>query len=440
MPKLTIDGIEVEVEPGTSVLQACEQIGIEVPRFCFHERLSVPANCRMCLVEMEKAPKPVASCAMPCGEGMVIKTNTELVHKARKGVMEFLLINHPLDCPICDQGGECDLQDQAMGYGFDRSRFQENKRAVKDKYLGPLIKTIMTRCIHCTRCIRFADEIAGVPELGATGRGEHMEIGTYIEQAISSELSGNLIDVCPVGALTSKPYAFTTRPWELRKTETIDVMDAVGSNIRVDTRGPEVMRVIPRLNEDVNEEWLADKSRFSYDGLKRQRLDRPYVRKDGKLQAATWAEAFAAIAAKVKGVPGDRIAALAGDLVDAESMVALKDLVEGLGSKNLDCRQDGAVFDTSARAGYLFNTTIAGIEKADAILLIGTNPRWEATLINARIRKRYLMGGLKVGVIGQQLDMTYPTTYLGAGPQTLQDVVDGKHAFSDVLKMPSGRC
>jgi NADH-quinone oxidoreductase subunit G len=434
MPKLTIDGIEVEVEPGTSVLQACEQIGIEVPRFCYHERLSVPANCRMCLVEMEKAPKPVASCAMPCGEGMVIKTNTELVHKARKGVMEFLLINHPLDCPICDQGGECDLQDQAMGYGFDRSRFQENKRAVKDKYLGPLIKTIMTRCIHCTRCIRFADEIAGVPELGATGRGEHMEVGTYIEQAISSELSGNLIDVCPVGALTSKPYAFTTRPWELRKTETIDVMDAVGSNIRVDTRGPEVMRVIPRLNEDVNEEWLADKSRFSYDGLRRQRLDRPYVRRDGKLQPTTWAEAFAAIAAKVKGVPGDRIAALAGDLVDAESMVALKDLVEALGSKNLDCRQDGAVFDTSARAGYLFNTTIAGIEKADAILLIGTNPRWEATLINARIRKRYLMGGLKVGVIGQQLELTYPTTYLGAGPQTLQDVVDGKHAFSDVLK------
>jgi NADH-quinone oxidoreductase subunit G len=434
MPKLTIDGIEVEVEPGTSVLQACEQIGIEIPRFCYHERLSVPANCRMCLVEMEKAPKPVASCAMPCGEGMVIKTNTDLVHKARKGVMEFLLINHPLDCPICDQGGECDLQDQAMGYGFDRSRFQENKRAVKDKYLGPLIKTIMTRCIHCTRCIRFADEIAGVPELGATGRGEHMEVGTYIEQAISSELSGNLIDVCPVGALTSKPYAFTTRPWELRKTETIDVMDAVGSNIRVDTRGPEVMRVIPRLNEDVNEEWLADKSRFSYDGLKRQRLDRPYVRKDGKLQPASWGEAFAAIAAKVKGVPGERIAALAGDLVDAESMVALKDLVEGLGSKNLDCRQDGAAFDTSARAGYLFNTTIAGIEKADAILLIGTNPRWEAALVNARIRKRYLMGGLKVGVIGQQLDMTYPTTYLGAGPQTLQDVVDGKHAFSDVLK------
>src|SRR3954449_5919427 len=434
MPKLTIDGIEVEVEPGTSVLQACEQIGIEIPRFCYHERLSVPANCRMCLVEMEKAPKPVASCAMPCGEGMVIKTNSELVHKARKGVMEFLLINHPLDCPICDQGGECDLQDQAMAYGFDRGRYAENKRAVKDKYLGPLIKTIMTRCIHCTRCVRFTDEIAGVPELGATGRGEHMEIGTYIEQAISSELSGNLIDVCPVGALTSKPYAFTTRPWELRKTETIDVMDAVGSNIRVDTRGPEVMRVIPRLNEDVNEEWLADKSRFSYDGLKRQRLDRPYVRKDGKLQPTSWGEAFAAIAAKVKGVPGERIAALAGDLVEAESMVALKDLVEALGSRNLDCRQDGAVFDTSARAGYLFNTTIAGIEKADAILLIGTNPRWEAAMVNARIRKRYLMGGLKVGVIGQQIDLTYPTAYLGAGPQTLQDVVDGSHAFADVLK------
>ncbi|EWY42118.1 NADH dehydrogenase subunit G [Skermanella stibiiresistens SB22] len=434
MPKLTIDGIEVEVEPGTSVLQACEQIGIEIPRFCYHERLTVPANCRMCLVEMEKAPKPVASCAMPCGEGMVIKTNTDLVHKARKGVMEFLLINHPLDCPICDQGGECDLQDQAMGYGFDRSRFQENKRAVKDKYLGPLIKTIMTRCIHCTRCIRFADEIAGVPELGATGRGEHMEVGTYIEQAISSELSGNLIDVCPVGALTSKPYAFTTRPWELRKTETIDVMDALGSNIRVDTRGPEVMRLTPRLNEDINEEWLADKSRFHYDGLKRQRLDRPYVRRDGKLQPATWAEAFTAIAERVKGVPGDRIAALAGDLCDAESMVALKDLVEGLGSKNLDCRQDGAAFDTSARAGYLFNTTIAGIEKADAILLIGTYPRWEGSMVNARIRKRYLMGGLKVGVVGERRDLTYPYTYLGAGPQTLQELADGSHEFCEILK------
>ena len=434
MPKLTIDGIEVEVEPGTSVLQACEQIGIEVPRFCYHERLSVPANCRMCLVEMEKAPKPVASCAMPCGEGMVIKTNTELVHKARKGVMEFLLINHPLDCPICDQGGECDLQDQAMGYGFDRSRFQENKRAVKDKYLGPLIKTIMTRCIHCTRCIRFADEIAGVPELGATGRGEHMEIGTYIEQAISSELSGNLIDVCPVGALTSKPYAFTTRPWELRKTETIDVMDAVGSNIRVDTRGPEVMRVIPRLNEDVNEEWLADKSRFSYDGLKRQRLDRPYVRKDGKLQPATWAEAFAAIAAKVKGVPGDRIAALAGDLVDAESMVALKDLVEA-------SRVEEPGLPPGWRCFRYLRPCGLPVQHDDRRHRKGRRDpvdRHQSALgsdVDQRPYPQALPDGRVEGRRHRPATrLTYPTTYLGAGPQTLQDVVDGKHAFSDVLK------
>jgi NADH-quinone oxidoreductase subunit G len=434
MPKLTIDGMEIEVEPGTSVLQACEQLGIEIPRFCYHERLSVPANCRMCLVEMEKAPKPVASCAMPCADGMVIKTNTDLVHKARKGVMEFLLINHPLDCPICDQGGECDLQDQAMAYGFDRSRFHENKRAVKDKYMGPLIKTIMTRCIHCTRCIRFVDEIAGVPELGAVSRGEHMEVTTFVEKAIASELSSNLADVCPVGALTSKPYAFTSRPWELRKTESIDVMDALGSNIRVDTRGSEVMRVLPRLNEDINEEWLADKSRHANDGLKRQRLDRPYVRRNGKLQPASWDEAFGAIAERLKGVPGHRIAAVSGDTCDVESMMALKDLMTALGSPNLDCRQDGTQYDTSARAGYLFNSTIAGIEKADAILLIGTFPRWEAPLVNARIRKRYLMGGLKVAVIGEQRDLTYPYSYLGAGPQTLQAVADGRHEFCDVLK------
>jgi NADH-quinone oxidoreductase subunit G len=434
MPKLTIDGMEIEVEPGTSVLQACEQLGIEIPRFCYHERLSVPANCRMCLVEMEKAPKPVASCAMPCADGMVIKTNTDLVHKARKGVMEFLLINHPLDCPICDQGGECDLQDQAMAYGFDRSRFHENKRAVKDKYMGPLIKTIMTRCIHCTRCIRFVDEIAGVPELGAVSRGEHMEVTTFVEKAIASELSSNLADVCPVGALTSKPYAFTSRPWELRKTESIDVMDALGSNIRVDTRGSEVMRVLPRLNEDINEEWLADKSRHANDGLKRQRLDRPYVRRNGKLQPASWDEAFGAIAERLKGVPGHRIAAVSGDTCDVESMMALKDLMTALGSPNLDCRQDGTQYDTSARAGYLFNSTIAGIEKADAILLIGTFPRWEAPLVNARIRKRYLMGGLKVAVIGEQRDLTYPYSYLGAGPQTLQEVADGRHEFCDVLK------
>jgi NADH-quinone oxidoreductase subunit G len=434
MPKLTIDGIEIEVAPGTSVLQACEQLGIEIPRFCYHERLSVPANCRMCLVEMEKAPKPVASCAMPCGDGMVIRTNTELVHKARKGVMEFLLINHPLDCPICDQGGECDLQDQAMAYGFDRSRFAENKRAVKDKYMGPLI---MTRCIHCTRCIRFADEIAGVPMLGATGRGEHMEITTYVEQAIASELSGNLIDVCPVGALTSKPYAFTARPWELRKTETIDVMDAVGSNIRVDTRGPEVMRCIPRLNEDVNEEWLADKSRFAYDGLRRQRLDRPYVRIDGKLRATTWSDAFARIAERLKGMPGERVAAIAGDLCDVESVFALTVLMGALGSANLECRQDGARFDTGARAGWLFNTTIAGIEHADVILLIGTDPRWEAPIVNARIRKRYLAagaGGLKVGLVGEPRDLTYPVAHLGAGPQTLREIAEGRHAFCEVLR------
>ncbi|MBP2312412.1 NADH-quinone oxidoreductase subunit NuoG [Azospirillum soli] len=434
MPKLTIDGIEIEVEPGTSILQACEQLGIEIPRFCYHERLSVPANCRMCLVEMERAPKPVAACAMPCGDGMVVKTNTDLVHKARKGVMEFLLINHPLDCPICDQGGECDLQDQAMAYGFDRGRYGENKRAVKDKYMGPLIRTEMTRCIHCTRCIRFINEIAGVPDLGAVNRGEHMEITTFVEKAIGSELSGNLADVCPVGALLSKPYAFTARPWELRKTETIDVMDAVGSNIRVDTRGPEVMRVLPRVNEDINEEWISDKTRFAYDGLKRQRLDRPYVRKDGKLQPATWGEAFQAIAAKVKGVAGNRIAAIAGDLVDVESMLALKELMAGLGSANIDCRQDGAVFDTSARAGYLFNSGIAGIERADVILLVGTNPRWEGTIVNARIRKRYLMGGLKVAVVGEAKPLTYPYTHLGTGTDVLSQLADGSHAFADVLK------
>jgi NADH-quinone oxidoreductase subunit G len=437
MPKLTIDGIEIEVEPGTSVLQACEQLGIEIPRFCYHERLSVPANCRMCLVEMERAPKPVASCAMPCADGMVIKTDTELVHKARKGVMEFLLINHPLDCPICDQGGECDLQDQAVGFGFDRSRFAENKRAVKDKYMGPLIRTSMTRCIHCTRCIRFSEEIAGVPMLGAVNRGEHMEITTYIEQAIASELSGNLTDVCPVGALLNKPYSFTARPWELRKIESVDVMDAVGSNIRVDVRGGEVMRILPRLNEDVNEEWIADKTRYHWDGLKRQRLDRPYVRRDGRLQPTTWADAFQAVADRLKGVPGERIAAVAGDLCDAESMLALKDLMQALGSQNLDCRQDGAAFDASSRAGYLFNTTIAGIEQADAILMIGTNPRWEAPIVNARIRKRYLAagrGGLGIGVVGEQHDLTYPYAHLGAGPQTLQEIAEGRHEFCEVLR------
>src|SRR3954468_16955483 len=330
MPKLTIDGIEVEVAPGTTVLQAAEIAGSEIPRFCYHERLSIAGNCRMCLVEMEKSPKPIASCAMPAGDGMVIRTNTPSVRKARRGVMEFLLINHPLDCPICDQGGECDLQDQAMAYGFDRGRYAENKRAVRDKNLGPLVKTFMNRCIHCTRCIRFATEVAGVEELGATGRGEHMEVGTYVEKALSSELSGNIVDLCPVGALTSKPYAFVARPWELVKVESVDVLDAVGSNIRIDSRGPEVLRVLPRLNEDVNEEWLSDKSRFACDGLRRRRLDRPYVRRGGQLVEASWSEALDAVAQRLTAAQPQKIAAIAGDLVDAESVLALKDLMTSL--------------------------------------------------------------------------------------------------------------
>ncbi len=438
MPTLTIDGKEIEVESGLTVLQACELAGIEIPRFCFHERLSIAGNCRMCLVDMERAPKPIASCAMPVADGMVIHTNTPEVQKMRKGVMEFLLINHPLDCPICDQGGECDLQDQAMGYGADRSRYQENKRAVKDKYVGPLIKTIMTRCIHCTRCIRFAREIAGVPELGATGRGEHMEVGTYVEKALTSELSGNLVDLCPVGALTSAPYAYHARSWELKKTESIDVMDSLGSAIRVDARGAEVMRILPRLNEDVNEEWLSDKSRYACDGLRKRRLDRPYVRRAGKLEEATWNEAFDAIAANLKGKDGSKVAAIAGDQADVESMAALKDLLSALGSGNMDCRQDSAALDPSCRASYLFNTTVAGIENADACLVIGSNPRIENPVLNARIRKRYLMGGFSIGVVGgvdgPQSNLTYKYSYLGAGAETLKELADGKGGFAKVLK------
>ncbi|MFM9842858.1 MAG: NADH-quinone oxidoreductase subunit NuoG [Dongiaceae bacterium] len=434
MPKLSIDGKEIEVPAGITVLQACELAGAEIPRFCYHERLSVAGNCRMCLVEMEKSPKPIASCAMPVGDGMVIKTNTPTVKKARNGVMEFLLINHPLDCPICDQGGECDLQDQAMAYGFDSSRYRENKRAVEDKDFGPLVKTEMTRCIHCTRCIRFSTEVAGVEELGATGRGEHMEVTTYVQKTLSSELSANIIDLCPVGALTSKPYAFMARPWELKKTESVDVMDAVGSAIRVDTRGNEVMRVLPRLNEAVNEEWISDKTRFACDGLKRQRLDRPYVRRDGKLQPASWDEAFAAIAKRLQGVAGHRMAAIAGDHADVEAMFALKELLSALGSTNMDCRQDGAMIDPRQRVGYLFNTGIAGIDQADAILIVGGNPRQEAPIINARIRKRFLQGGVKIGVIGPKLDLTYKYENLGAGPQTLAEIADGRHKFAEVLK------
>ena len=434
MPTLKVDGIEVTVPDGSTVLQACEEAGSEVPRFCYHDRLSIAGNCRMCLVEMEKAPKPIASCAMPAAEGMEIHTDTPTVKKAREGVMEFLLINHPLDCPICDQGGECDLQDQAVAYGRHSSRFGEGKRAVKDKDIGPLVQTIMTRCIHCTRCIRFTEEIAGTNELGSVFRGEHTEIGTYVEKAVSSELSGNLIDLCPVGALTSKPYSFTARPWELKKTETIDAMDAVGSNIRVDSRGREIMRVLPRLHEDINEEWISDKTRFACDGLKQRRLDKCWVRTDGKLAEASWDEAFAAIASGLKGVDGKSIAAIAGDMVECESLYATKALMTALGSPHIDCRQDGAALSADHRAGYIFNSGIAGIEDADAILLVGTTPRAEAPLVNARIRKRWLDGGLPIGVIGPQADLTYDYEYLGAGPQTLDDIAKRNHPFSDILK------
>ena len=434
MPKLKIDDTEIEVPAGTTVLQAAEQLGIEIPRFCYHDRLSIAGNCRMCLVEVEKSPKPVASCAWPVAEGMVVHTRSPMAKKARHGVMEFLLINHPLDCPICDQGGECDLQDQAMAYGFDRGRYLEQKRAVKEKHMGPLIRTYMTRCIHCTRCIRFATEIAGADEIGALGRGEHMEITTYLEQTVTSELSGNVIDLCPVGALTSGPYAFSARPWELKKTESVDVMDAVGSNIRIDARGAEVLRVLPRLNEAINEEWISDKTRFACDGLKRQRLDRPYVRRDGKLRPASWAEAFAAIAQRLKGVPGNRIAAIAGDLADAEAVAALKDLMAAHGSPHTDCRQDGAKLDARVRASYLFNTTIAGIEQADMCLLIGTNPRHEAPLVNARLRKRFLRGAFHVAAIGPEADLTYRVEWLGGTARVLEDIASGRHALAERLK------
>ena len=435
MAKVTVDGNEIEVEPGTTILQACEQAGREIPRFCYHERLSIAGNCRMCLVEVERSPKPVASCAMPVADGMVVHTNTPGVKKAREGVMEFLLINHPLDCPICDQGGECDLQDQAVAYGHgDFHRYDENKRAVEDKDMGPLIKTIMTRCIHCTRCVRFITEVAGASEIGATGRGEDMEITTYLEKAVDSEMSGNVIDLCPVGALTSKPYAFTARPWELRRTETIDAMDAVGANIRVDTRGREVMRIMPRLHEDVNEEWLSDRSRFVWDGLRTGRLDRPYLREGSKHRSAGWAEAFAAIAARLDGRAPERVAAIAGDMACAESLFAAKTLFESLGVANIDCRQDSTRLAPEPRQAYLFNTTIAGIEDADALLLIGTNPRSEAPVLNARFRKRSLMGGFPAAYIGPAVEHTFRADHLGTGPDTLQALVDGSHPFAEVLR------
>ena len=434
MSKIIIDGTEIDVPAEYTLLQACEAAGAEVPRFCFHERLSIAGNCRMCLVEVKGGPpKPTASCAMnvrdlrpgPNGEPPVVLTTSPMVKKAREGVMEFLLINHPLDCPICDQGGECDLQDQAMAYGVDTSRFAENKRAVEDKEIGPLVKTTMTRCIQCTRCVRFSTEVAGVTDLGLTGRGEDVEITSYLEAAMTSELQGNIIDLCPVGALTSKPYEFKARPWELTKTESVDVMDATGAAIRVDSRGSEVMRILPRLNEAVNEEWISDKTRFIFDGLKTQRLDRPFIRVNGKLQSASWQEAFAAIADKVKATKPARIGALAGQLAAVEDMFALKSLMDSLGVSNLDARFPGSpLHPKHGRASYVFNSTIAGIEDADAIIIIGSNPRLESPVLNARIRKRYVRGDVFIGVVGEQADLTYPYEYLGAGPDSFAKSVE----------------
>ncbi|NUN67951.1 NADH-quinone oxidoreductase subunit G [Pseudanabaena biceps] len=420
MPIAKVNGVETEFEPGMTVLQVAERAGHEIPRFCYHERLSIAGNCRMCLVEVKPGPpKPQASCALPAAEGQEIFTDTPMVKKAREGVMEFLLINHPLDCPICDQGGECDLQDQAMGYGRDGSRYAENKRAVEEKNMGPTVKTFMTRCIQCTRCVRFISEVAGVPDIGMISRGESAEITTYLEKNIDSELSGNVNDLCPVGALTHRPWSFHYRPWELKKTETIDVMDALGSNIRADSRGAEVMRILPRVHEGINEEWLADRSRYVVDGLNVRRLDRPWLRENGKLRPATWTEALDAVALKLKTTKPERMGVIAGDLQDAESMKAALDLFRALGSPNTDCRQDGTVLGDGPRESWLFNSGLAGIEDADHILLIGTNPRLEAPLLNARIRKAWLKGGLKVSVIGERAELTYDYDFVGHGSKTL---------------------
>ncbi|NXH35925.1 NDUS1 oxidoreductase, partial [Myiagra hebetior] len=431
-----VDGHPVLVNPGTTVLQACEKAGVQIPRFCYHDRLSVAGNCRMCLVEIEKAPKPVAACAMPVMKGWNILTNSEKSRKAREGVMEFLLANHPLDCPICDQGGECDLQDQSMMFGSDRSRFRESKRAVEDKNIGPLVKTIMTRCIQCTRCIRFASEVAGVDDLGTTGRGNDMQVGTYVEKMFMSELSGNIIDICPVGALTSKPYAFTARPWETRKVESIDVLDAVGSNIVVSTRTGEVMRILPRLHEDINEEWISDKTRFAYDGLKRQRLTQPMIKNEkGVFVYASWEDVLARVAGVLQAVEGKEIAAVVGGLVDAEALIALKDLLNRVNCDTL-CTEEifpTAGAGTDLRSNYLLNTKIAGVEEADVLLLVGTNPRFEAPLFNARIRKSWLHNDLQVALVGSPVNLTYTYEHLGESPQILQDIASGKHAFSKVL-------
>ena len=426
MPKIIINGKEIEFEKGMTVLQACELADVEIPRFCYHEKLSIAGNCRMCLVEMEKSAKPIASCAMPAVEGMNIKTNTTLVEKARKGIMEFLLANHPLDCPVCDQGGECDLQDQSLYYGVDKSRFLENKRTVKDKYMGPLIKTQMTRCIHCTRCVRFATEVAGVPEIGSIGRGEDMEITTYLEKSMESELSANVIDLCPVGALTSKPYAFEARPWELKKTESIDVLDAVGSNIRVDTYGWEVKRILPRLNEEINEEWISDKTRYSCDGLLKQRLDTPYIKKENKLVKSSWDEAIEVITKKIRSFDPSEIAGHVGDMESIETSLAFKKLFQKLKSTNVEFREKKFYINREEKINYIFNSTISGIEESDLILLIGCNPRHEATMVNARIRKAFIKNKTKIYSIGNPGNLTYDYTIIGKNTEDLNNLILGK--------------
>ena len=435
MPKIFINNQEIEFEEGMTVLQACELAEVEIPRFCYHERLSIAGNCRMCLVEMEKSPKPIASCAMPAVEGMKIKTNTSLVEKARKGVMEFLLANHPLDCPVCDQGGECDLQDQSMFYGSDSSRYSENKRQVKEKYMGPLIKTQMTRCIHCTRCIRFATEIAGVTELGAIGRGEDMEITTYLEKSMQSEMSANVIDLCPVGALTSRPYAFEARPWDLKKTETIDVMDAVGSNIRVDTYGWEVKRILPRLNESINEEWISDKTRFSCDGLLKQRIDSPYVKIDDKLVRSGWDEVYDILVKKIKTFTSEEIAGCIGSLVDMETMYCFKELFKNtIGSSNIECRENKVYLNPDHKRNYIFNTSIQNIDKSDFILLVGSNPRFEATMVNIRLRKVAIKNNVEVYSIGHPGELTYPFKSFNGSTSLIKAISEGKHEIYDKLK------
>ena len=433
MPKITINGKEIEFEKGMTVLQACELANVEIPRFCYHEKLSIAGNCRMCLVEMEKSPKPIASCAMPAAEGMNIKTNTSLVEKARKGVMEFLLANHPLDCPVCDQGGECDLQDQSLYYGVDKSRFVENKRDVKEKYMGPLIKTQMTRCIHCTRCVRFATEVAGVPEIGAIGRGENMQITTYLEKSMESELSANVIDLCPVGALTSKPYAFEARPWELKKTESVDVMDAVGSNIRVDTYNWEVKRILPRLNNDINEEWISDKTRYSCDGLLKQRLDVPYIKKENKLQKSNWDEALDLLIKKIKEVQPNEIAGHIGDMINMENALGFKKLFNLIKSNNLEFREKKFYINSSEKINYIFNSSINGIEQSDLILLIGTNPRHEASMLNARIRKAFVQKKVPIFSIGDPGDLTYDYKIISDKTDEIKKIINNESELSNKI-------